>query len=1156
MHTKNVALGYMDNGDYVQALSAWREIVQILPEDPLGSRNLVIALLAPNDQGQGGFQGTNEEMAALLEATERMLRLEPEAATARMLAGRVYREIADRRRGQPDEMRRLVALARTQFQEAARLQPLDAAPHYDLYLLEADFVDPDRLTEQGLAALQAAARRTPNNLRVQLELALRQSEAEQADVRGTLEKVLNLLPEGEADARKEIQQALKLVPPGTPQIPAQVAQHLYAARNLLQQRVFFLEGLREVQPHPLTFLLDSFSAHFYEGLPADVETAIQVALHVLPPQQLANDGRRRHVLTCRLARLWGDDRQAYVILSRIADGGLLEVRDPNGQELVAPLQFTHDWYGFHLCDLDLDIQPRPEGNAPADLDLVLYGSKGFALFELIPEDHGYCWKEQPVPADLLPLNGIRSLSAWDLDHDGNLDLVLCSDGGTRILRNHGDWRFTDISALTPRLAELPSTACAVGDCDNDGDLDMYFVSAGELVFAANVRGGRFALSRTDIEAWHCTVVDINNDGVLDVLTAQTDSLALYLGAAGTLPHKGQSVAVTDVHSSRQPIVALGTIDYDNDGFQDLWFVTAGEPSRLEIVRNVGGGFFRHSGLTMALPRLEQDRLWGNVQTTDADNDGDLDVVMTSPEGPILIRNDGGNQNRWLKVRLRAMLNRDALAVGRAARVNYYGRGSTLELRSGRHYAMQVAQDTETHFGLGQRRQVDTVRVVWTNGVPQVVIRPQPDAVITEEQRPKGSCPFLYVWNGSRYEFITDCLWTSALGMRLADDVVMDHSRQQCHLLVPGEKLKVRDGSYVLQFTNELWEVPYLDKAELWVIRHPATTAMYTNRRIPQGKEDISFFPARRRYQVCAARDDRGRDVLGALQLRDDLCVGGFERERYVGLAQWHWIELDMGDLSHARSAVLFLTGWVWPTDTSANVAISRDRRFSGTRGMVGGIAPPSLQVPDGTGGWRTVVEVVGFPCGKMQTLAIPLPLEKFPPGDYRVRIGTRMEVYWDEAFYTVDEEPLTVDDLEIMRLRPIHGHLHYRGFSSPYQVSSTGPHRFDYDDVIREAIWRTPPGPYTRYGPVTELLGDADDRYVVMAPGDELTLAFPALEVGKDEGITFLFVCQGWLKDFDLNGVGNESVLPLPYAAMRRYPYGVQEQHPDTTFIRQYLTRP
>jgi hypothetical protein len=192
----------------------------------------------------------------------------------------------------------------------------------------------------------------------------------------------------------------------------------------------------------------------------------------------------------------------------------------------------------------------------------------------------------------------------------------------------------------------------------------------------------------------------------------------------------------------------------------------------------------------------------------------------------------------------------------------------------------------------------------------------------------------------------------------------------------------------------------------------------------------------------------------------------------------------------------------------------------------------------------------------MQTLAIPLPLEAFPQGDYRVRIGTRMEVYWDEAFYTVDEEPLAVGDLEIARLRPVHGHLHYRGFSSPYQVSPTGPHRFDYDDVIGEPVWRSPPGPYTRYGLVTELLRDADDRYVVMAPGDELTLAFSAQETGKNEGITFLFVCEGWLKDFDLNGIGNESVLPLPYAAMRRYPYAAPEQHPDTTFIRQYLTRP
>ena len=80
--------------------------------------------------------------------------------------------------------------------------------------------------------------------------------------------------------------------------------------------------------------------------------------------------------------------------------------------------------------------------------------------------------------------------------------------------------------------------------------------------------------------------------------------------------------------------------------------------------------------------------------------------------------------------------------------------------------MRVVSGLVSHFGLGQRRSADVVRIVWTNGVPQNHIQPNSNQTIVEKQVLKGSCPFLYTWDGKQFVFLTDIMWKSALGMPL------------------------------------------------------------------------------------------------------------------------------------------------------------------------------------------------------------------------------------------------------------------------------------------------------------------------------------------------------------------------------------------------------
>jgi hypothetical protein len=243
---------------------------------------------------------------------------------------------------------------------------------------------------------------------------------------------------------------------------------------------------------------------------------------------------------------------------------------------------------------------------------------------------------------------------------------------------------------------------------------------------------------------------------------------------------------------------------------------------------------------------------------------------------------------------------------------------------------------------------------------------------------------------------------------------------------------------------------------------------------------------------------------------------------------------------------LFLRGWVFPTDASINVAIGQNPRLS--------VVPPYLQVPDGEGGWTTVLPDLGFPSGKEKTVIADLT-GLLPAEDPRVRIRTNMEVYWDEASFAVGRPGV---ELRRTGVHPHRAELTYRGFSREYRKGGrNGPHWFDYDSVSREPRWgRAITGRYTRYGEVAELLTAADSRSVVMAPGDEIQLSFrtddfPELPAGWSR--TFLLYSNGWIKDADLNTLTGQTVEPMPYHGMSEYPPRAGERFPRDSAGRAYL---
>ena len=637
------------------------------------------------------------------------------------------------------------------------------------------------------------------------------------------------------------------------------------------------------------------------------------------------------------------------------------------------------------------------------------------------------------------------------------------------------------------------------------------------------------------------------DGLVDLFLGGDESapsLLLRNVGGGDFQHDARAAALLDEHDGLAVSDALFA-DYDNDGRLDLLSVGGGDVAggTLRVFRNAGGGGFED--VTPILPATQGA---ARVAAADFGNDGDLDLVLAMMDGSArLLRNDGGDANHYLSVRL------VGLSAG-SGKNNHFGVGAKLELRAGADHQVRFVTGPTTVFGLGGHGRADVVRVRWTNGVPQNLFFPDADQSLVEEQVLKGSCPFLYTWNGERFVFVADFMWRSALGMpvgimgRGADRAYAPASPSEEYVKIPGEALRPKDGEYVLQVTEELWEIAYLDELKLLVVDHPASVDVFVDERfVPPAPVALRLYQVEKRGRPVAALDHLGRDALPALAEADFDYVADFRPGPYQGITELHDLVLDLGEVRPGEAIKLFLRGWVHPTDASINVAMSQSDAV--------GVVPLHLQVAEPGGGWRTVIDDLGVPSGKNKIMVTDLT-GLLPEFDRRVRIRTNLEVYWDEAFVPVGEPSAS---LVTTTLSARSADLHERGFSRLYRRGGRfGPHWFDYEDVVGESPWRPLAGPFTRYGDVAPLLEEGDDRFVVLAPGDEATIRFdadaaPPLSPGWRRD--FLLYSEGWVKDADLNTAYGAGSHPLPFRAMSGYPYGADESYPTGEKHREYLER-
>lgn len=749
-------------------------------------------------------------------------------------------------------------------------------------------------------------------------------------------------------------------------------------------------------------------------------------------------------------------------------------------------------------------------------------------------------------------HGANKALFFDMDHDGDLDIFETSSNANLVYRNNGDGTFTEQGEqMGLSGGNMQSNDAAFGDFDDDGDIDLFVAnenSPNNLYH--NQRQGVFKDTLTNSKIKNkdgsssVAVADWNNDGFLDLFTTGDDE-----ESNGLFRNQGDG-SFKLVRNTQEMFAALKGVevldtdffDFDNDGFLDL--VIAGKPEQnnkkgILLYHNEGDGKFKD--VTHLLP--EDSKSGRQISLFDFEGDGDLDLVISGLYGGVfLLRNDGGNVNHYVNVKL------VGLRTG-SAKNNYFGIGAKVEMRAGDLYQTKVVTSPDIYFGLGTRTKADIIRITWTNGVPQNILLPESDQSLIETQTLKGSCPFIYSWNGDKFVFVKDITWRSALGMPLgimggtAKYSFADASDD--YIKIPGEMLQENEGNYVLQVTSELWETIYMDKMQLVAVDHPATMDVFVPEQFsPPPFPGLKLVQIEQQYFPISAKDEDGNELLPLILEKDDQYISSFKPNKFQGVTEMHDLILDLGENVPTDDLLVFLNGWIFPTDASINIALSQSDELV--------VKSPSIAVINEKGEWETVIPNLGFPMGKDKNVIVDLS-GKFLSKDHRIRIRTNMEIYWDQIFFAQNNSK---SELITTILNPTEADLHYRGFSESYRKGGRyGPHWFDYESVDTSTKWRDLTGKYTRYGDVLPLLTASDNAYIISNAGDETTLKFNANELPElKDGWTrdFFIHSVGWVKDGDLNTAYGNTVLPLPFHGMRSYPPSEKDSYPNTPELQKY----
>lgn len=403
----------------------------------------------------------------------------------------------------------------------------------------------------------------------------------------------------------------------------------------------------------------------------------------------------------------------------------------------------------------------------------------------------------------------------------------------------------------------------------------------------------------------------------------------------------------------------------------------------------------------------------------------------------------------------------------------------------------------------------------------------------------GSCPFLYVWDGARYDFGTDLNGPGKLAAKSSSGYFKP-GPDDYYIL--GTDPVEKDGHYEMRLVEERFEVNYLDMLKLYTVDIPDNRDVYAEKP----NFDTSFNGL---LQELHTVDKNLNSPLSVIQVNTGQEVSDATRSsdgNHIILSndrnldfEYHTLELDLGDLSQAPRIKLVIDGLTaFPTTPDG---VARSQQF-GPR--------TKIEVPDGNGQWVSVPKTKAV-LPKLPEFRRPFVLDIsdiFLTGIYKVRLTFLFKTYVDSIYFdTTADEAIILTEVPLFsaELRS-YGHsekLFLLDEIYEYVYNSDAPnHQHEYF-----------PGNYTRHGGVDNLLSGIDDFFVIYGSGDEIALKFNPAGV-KPAGFTrkFLMYTNGYYKDGKVDVT--RTVEPLPFAAMSNFPYDPAVEHyPDDDQHNQYL---
>ena len=304
-----------------------------------------------------------------------------------------------------------------------------------------------------------------------------------------------------------------------------------------------------------------------------------------------------------------------------------------------------------------------------------------------------------------------------------------------LYRNNGDSTFTDVTKKAG-ITSSPGKGLGVvcGDIDNDGDVDIFvandttpnqlYLNNGNATFTENALFAGVALSE-DGRAFSGMGVnfgDYDNDSFMDIIITN------FQDQVNNLYQNAQNGFFNDVSftsgigEKSLPYLAWGVdfVDFNNDGWQDIFVANGHLDDNIAKIDPVGtyeqpnqiywnnqDNSFNVSQILMS-PQSSRGSAFGDI-----DNDGDVDIVIANiKDTPNVLRNDGGNSQNWITIKLiGSHCSRDAfgarvtLTTGELTQIR--------EVKSGSGYLCQ--NDTRLHFGLSDAERIDSITVRWICG---------------------------------------------------------------------------------------------------------------------------------------------------------------------------------------------------------------------------------------------------------------------------------------------------------------------------------------------------------------------------------------------------------------------------------------------------------